>query len=112
MLRLGRGTTNVNDDPKQAQYQSQFGDFPNLNRYQVLADLDSDTKNPNLFVPKFYALKKDGSYQTFVIAGRNKAQRLGLEQAKQQFNELTDEDFIKLIKTQYPSYDFSNLYQK
>ena len=112
LLRLGRGTTNVNDDPKQAQYQSQFGDFPNLNRYQVLADLDSDTKNPNLFVPKFYALKKDGSYQTFVIAGRNKAQRLGLEQAKQQFNELTDEDFIKLIKTQYPSYDFSNLYQK
>ena len=112
LLRLGRGTTNVNDDPKQAQYQAQFGDFPNLNRYQILADLDSDTKNPNLFVPKFYALKKDGSYQTFVIAGRNKAQRLGLEQAKQQFNELTDEDFIKLIKTQYPSYDFSNLYQK
>jgi hypothetical protein len=112
LLKLGRGTTNVNDDPKEAQYQSQFGDFPNLNNYQVLADLDEDTKNPGQFVPKFYALKKDGTYQTFVIAGRNKAQRLGLEQAKQQFNTLTDDDFIKLIKTEYPKYDFSNLYQK
>jgi hypothetical protein len=112
LLKLGRGTTNVNDDPKEAQYQAQFGDFPNLNNYQVLADLDEDTKNPGQFVPKFYALKKDGTYQTFVIAGRNKAQRLGLEQAKQQFNTLTDDDFIKLIKTEYPKYDFSNLYQK
>jgi hypothetical protein len=112
LLKLGRGTTNVNDDPKEAQYQAQFGDFPNMNNYQVLADLDEDTKNPGQFVPKFYALKKDNTYQTFVIAGRNKAQRLGLEQAKQQFNTLTDDDFIKLIKTEYPKYDFSNLYQK
>lgn len=112
LLKLGRGTTNVNDDPKQAQYQSQFGDFPNINNYQVLADLDQDTKNPGQFVPKFYALKKDGTYQTFVIAGRNKAQRLGLQQAKEQFNTLTDDDFIKLMKTEYPKYDFSNLYQK
>jgi len=112
LLKLGRGTTNVNDDPKEAQYQSQFGDFPNMNNYQVLADLDEDTKNPGQFVPKFYALKKDGTYQTFVVAGRNKAQRLGLEQAKQQFNTLTDDDFIKLMKTEYPKYDFSNLYQK
>jgi len=112
LLRLGRGTTNVNDDPKEAQYQSQFGDFPNVNNYQILADLDQDTKNPGQFVPKFYALKKDGTYETFVIAGRNKAQRLGLEQAKQQFNTLTDNDFIKLMKTEYPKYDFSNLYQK
>ena len=112
LLRLGRGTTNVNDDPKEAQYQSQFGDFPNINNYQILADLDQDTKNPGQFVPKFYALRKDGTYQTFVIAGRNKAQRLGLEQAKQQFNTLTDDDFIKLMKTEYPKYDFSNLYQK
>lgn len=112
LLRLGRGTTNINNDPKQAEYQKQFGDFPEINRYQVLADLDSDTKNPNLFVPKFHLLKKDGDYQTFVIAGRNKAQRLGLEQAKKSFNELTDEDLIKLIKTEYPNYDFSNLYEK
>jgi hypothetical protein len=112
LLRLGRGTTNVNNDPKEAQYQSQFGDFPNINNYQVLADLEEDTKNPGQFVPTFYALKKDGTYQTFVVAGRNKAQRLGLDQAKQQFNTLTDDDFIKLIKTEYPKYDFSNLYQK
>ena len=112
LLKLGRGTTNVNNDPKQAEFQSQFGDFPNMNRYQVLADLDEDPKSPGTFVPKFYAMKKDGTYQTFVIAGRNKAQRLGLDQAKQQFNTLSDEDFIKLIKTQYPTYNFSNLYQK
>ena len=112
LLRLGRGTTNINDDPKEAQYQKQFGDFPNVNNYQIVADLDSDTKNPNLFVPKIYVLKKDGTYQPFVIAGRNKAQRLGLEQAKQSFNNMTDEDLIKLLKTEYPNYDFSNLYEK
>jgi len=112
LLRLGRGTTNINNNPEQAEYQKQFGDFPNINRYQVLADLDSDTKNPNLFVPKFYVLQEDGTYQTFVIAGRNKAQRLGLEQAKKSFNELTDDELIKLLKTEYPKYDFSNLYEK
>jgi hypothetical protein len=112
LLRLGRGTTNINDDPKEAQYQKQFGDFPNVNNYQIVADLDSDAKNPNLFVPKIYVLKKDGTYQPFVIAGRNKAQRLGLEQAKQSFNNMTDEDLIKLLKTEYPNYDFSNLYEK
>jgi hypothetical protein len=112
LLRLGRGTTNINNVPEQAQFQTQFGNFPNINRYQVLADLDEDTKNPNLFVPKFHLLKNDGSYETFVIAGRNKAQRLGLEQSKKSFNELTDDDLIKLLKTEYPTYDFSNLYEK
>jgi len=112
LLKLGRGTTNINDDPKEAQYQKQFGDFPNVNNYQIVADLDSDAKNPNLFVPKIYVLKKDGTYQPFVIAGKNKAQRLGLEQAKQTFNNLTDEDLMKLLKTEYPNYDFSNLYEK
>jgi hypothetical protein len=112
LLKLGRGITNINDDPKQAEYQKQFGDFPNINNYQVVADLESDTKNPNLFVPKIYLMKKNGTYQPFVIAGRNKAQRLGLEQAKQSFNNMTDEDLIKLLKTEYPNYDFSNLYEK
>lgn len=112
LLRLGRGTTNINDNPNEAEYQKQFGDFPNINRYQVVADLDADTKNPNLFVPKFHVMKNDGSYQTFIIAGRNKAQRLGLEQAKKSFNELTDDDLMKLLKTEYPKYDFSNLYEK
>lgn len=112
LLRLGRGTTNINNNPKQAQYQKQFGDFPNINRYQVVADLDADTKNPNLFVPKIMVLKKDGSYQPFIIAGKNKAQRLGLEQARKSFDGLTDDDLIKLIKSEYPSYDVSNLYQK
>jgi len=112
LLKLGRGVTNINDDPKQAEYQKQFGDFPNVNNYQIVADLESDTKNPNLFVPKIYLLTKDGNYQPFVIAGRNKAQRLGLEQAKQSFNNMTDEDLIKLLKTEYPNYDFSNLYEK
>ena len=112
LLKLGRGVTNINDDPKEAEYQKQFGDFPNVNNYQIVADLESDTKNPNLFVPKIYVLTKDGNYQPFVIAGRNKAQRLGLEQAKQSFNNMTDVDLIKLLKTEYPNYDFSNLYEK
>lgn len=111
-IRAGRGSTNVNGSPTSAPMQTQFGDFPNINKYQVTAQLDEDTKYKDQFVPKVHLLKKDGTYQTFEISGKNRAQKVGYDQGKQQLNNLTDDTMMKLLKELYPKYDFSQIYRK
>jgi hypothetical protein len=111
-IRAGRGSNNVNGSPTSAPMQIQFGDFPNIKHYQLTAQLDEDSKYENQFVPKVHLLKKDGSYQTFEISGKNRAQRVGYDQGKAQLSNLTDDTMIKLLKELYPKYDFSQLYYK
>ena len=111
-LRAGRGSNNVNGKPESAPMQTQFGDFPNINKYQITAQLDEDSKYKDQFVPKVYLLKKDGTYQPFEISGKNRAQRVGYDQGKQQLSNLTDDTLMKLLKELYPTYDFSQIYRK
>lgn len=113
-LRLvaGRGSNNVNGSPTDAPMQIQFGDFPSIHKFQLTAQLDEDSKYKGQFVPKVHLMKTDGTYQTFEIAGQNRAQRLGYDQGKQQLNTLTDDTLIKLLKELYPTYDFSQIYRK
>jgi hypothetical protein len=111
-IRAGRGSNNVNGGPKSAPMQVQFGDFPNIRSLQVTAQLDEDTKYQGQFVPKVHLLKKDGTYQTFEISGKNRAQRVGYDQGKQVLNNLTDDTMMKLLKELYPTYDFSQIYRK
>ena len=92
--------------------QVQYGDFPNINKYQITAQLDEDSKYKDQFVPTVHLLKKDGSYQSFELSGKNRSQRLGYEQGKQQLGNLTDDTLMKLLKELYPSYDFSQIYRK
>lgn len=111
-LRAGRGSNNINGGPTNAPMQSQYGDFPNINKYQITAQLDEDSKYKDQFVPTVHLLKKDGSYQSFELSGKNRSQRLGYEQGKQQLGNLTDDTLMKLLKELYPSYDFSQIYRK
>lgn len=111
-LRAGRGSNNINGGPTNAPLQTQYGDFPNINKYQVTAQLDEDSKYTGTFVPTIHLLKKDGSYQSFEISGKNRAQRLGYDQGKQQLSNLTDDTLMKLLKELYPTYDFSQIYRK
>lgn len=111
-VRAGRGSNNINGGPDRAPIQTQFGDFPNIKHYQLTAQLDEDSKYKGQFVPKIHVLKADGTYQTFEIAGKNRAQRLGYNQGKAQLSNLTDDTMIKLLKELYPKYDFSQLYYK
>lgn len=111
-LRAGRGSNNVNGKPTSAPMQVQYGDFPNINRFQLTAQLDEDSKYQGQFVPKVHLLKKDGTYQTFEISGKNRAQRVGYDQGKQTLSNLTDDTLMKLLKELYPSYDFSQIYRK
>lgn len=111
-LRAGRGSNNINGGPTNAPLQTQYGDFPNINKYQVTAQLDEDSKYTGTFVPTVHLLKKDGSYQSFEISGKNRAQRLGYDQGKQQLSNLTDDTLMKLLKELYPTYDFSQIYRK
>lgn len=111
-LRAGRGSNNINGGPTNAPMQAQYGDFPNINKYQITAQLDEDSKYKDQFVPTVHLLKKDGSYQSFELSGKNRSQRLGYEQGKQQLGNLTDDTLMKLLKELYPSYDFSQIYRK
>jgi len=111
-LKAGRGSNNINGGPTNAPMQAQYGDFPNINKYQITAQLDEDSKYKDQFVPTVHLLKKDGSYQSFELSGKNRSQRLGYEQGKQQLGNLTDDTLMKLLKELYPSYDFSQIYRK
>ena len=111
-LRAGRGSNNINGGPENAPMQVQYGDFPNINKYQVTAQLDEDSKYKGQFVPTVHLKKNDGSYQSFELSGKNRAQRLGYEQGKQQLSNLTDDTMMKLLKELYPTYDFSQIYRK
>ena len=59
-LRAGRGSNNINGGPTNAPMQAQYGDFPNINKYQITAQLDEDSKYKDQFVPTVHLLKKDG----------------------------------------------------
>lgn len=111
-LRAGRGSNNINGGPENAPMQVQYGDFPNINKYQVTAQLDEDSKYKGQFVPTIHLKKNDESYQSFELSGKNRAQRLGYEQGKQQLSNLTDDTMMKLLKELYPTYDFSQIYRK
>jgi hypothetical protein len=108
-LNIGKGNTNIIGDPNKAVMQKQFGDFPGINKYQVTADLNQDLSDPNLYTAMINVKRKDGGYQTFEISGTDKLQRVGYDQGRKNLNALTDETLMKLLRNQYPNYDFSNL---
>lgn len=109
MIKAGKGNTNLTSDPENAIMQKQFGDLPRIRNLQVTADLKQDLSNPDEYIPIIYVKKKDGRYTTFKITGYDNLSRLGYEQAKKQINDLDDNTLLKVLKAQYPNYDFSNL---
>lgn len=110
-LQMGRGNTNINADPDKAMLQKSFGDFPGITRLNIVADLQRDASNPNLYVPYIGIQKKDGGFSVFELAGNNKLSRVGFEQAKQNLQSLTDAQILAIIKQEYPNYDISKLEQ-
>lgn len=108
-IKIGGGNTNITGDPNQAVMQKQFGDFPGIRKFQVTADLNQDLSNSDLYTAMINVKRKDGTYATFEISGNNKMQRVGYDQGRQSLNSLTDATLLKLLKEEYPNYDFSNL---
>jgi len=111
-VNVGAGNTNINRNPTEAFLQQKFGNFPNVSRYNITADLDRDVDNPDLYIPYINVKKKDGRYATFEISGDNKLRRLGFDQAISQLDGLTDKNLIDIIKELYPNYDISQLETK
>jgi hypothetical protein len=108
---MGRGNTNINANPDKAMLQKSFGDFPGITKLNIVADLQRDASNPNLYVPFIGVQKKDGGFSVFELAGNNKLSRVGFEQAKQNLQSLTDAQILAIIKQEYPNYDISKLEQ-
>jgi hypothetical protein len=108
-LGMGAGNTNLTGNPERSLMQKSFGDFPGIERLNVTADLNENLSNSNLFTPSVNIKKKNGRWENFEIAGKNKMQYLGYDQAKKQLNNQTDDSLIKLLMELYPNYDFSQL---
>ena len=106
-LNLGKGNTNLTGDPNRSVIQKAFGDFPGVTKYNITADLDEDLSNPNLYIPKINLMGNDGRWKTFEVSGPDGRRRVGYDQGISQLNSLTDDNLMKLLKAQYPKYDFS-----
>jgi len=108
-VNMGRGNTNITQNPTQAIMQKQFGDFPGINKLQVTADLNQDLSDPDLYTIMINIKKKDGRYATFELSGQNGEQRVGFDQGRNNLNSLNDEILLKRLKQEYPNFDFSTL---
>ena len=106
-LNLGKGNTNLTGDPNRSTIQKAFGDFPGVTKYNITADLDEDLSNSNLYIPKINLMGNDGRWKTFEVSGPDGRRRVGYDQGISQLNSLTDDNLMKLLKAQYPKYDFS-----
>jgi hypothetical protein len=108
-LKMGNGNTNVTGDPNQSYMQKAFGNFPGIKKMNVTADFDQDISNRELYIPSINIMKKDGSYQNFILSGTDKLSRVGFDQGKKNLDNLTDNVLLKYLKIEYPNYDFSQL---
>lgn len=106
-LNLGNGNTNLTGNPTRSVMQKAFGDFPGVTKYNITADLNQDLDNDNLYIPVINLMGSDGRWKTFEVAGPDGRRRVGYDQGISQLNSLTDDNLMKLLKAQYPNYDFS-----
>lgn len=108
-LKLGNGNTNITGTIEGSLMQKAFGNFPGVAKMNITADLDQDISNPDLYIPTINVMKKDGRWQSFPISGVDKLSRVGFDQGVTNLNRLTDDVLLKYLKTQYPSFDYSQL---
>jgi hypothetical protein len=108
-VAIGKGDTNLNKDPTRSVIQKQFGDFPQVQRLQVTADLREYSDRPGNFYPIINIKKKDGKYVSFVLAGASKNLSVGYQQGVDNLNALDDVTLLKRLKQEYPNFDYSSL---
>lgn len=106
-LELGKGNTNLTSNPERAVLQKTFGDFPGVTTFDVIGDMNRDLDNRDLYIPSIGIRRNDGGYQIFQIAGPDKKRRVGYDQGIRQMNSLTDESLFRLLKENYPNFDYS-----
>lgn len=106
-LELGRGNTNLTSNPERAVLQKTFGDFSGVTKFDVIGDMNRDLDNRDLYIPSIGIRRNDGGYQIFQIAGPDKKRRVGYDQGIRQMNSLTDESLFRLLKENYPNFDYS-----
>lgn len=110
-LVYGNGNTNLTNDPLKAGMQKQFGDFNNIKKFQITADVKQRVDNPDSYIPGVNIKKKDGTYTYFELFPLS-GEQVGYESAKNNLNMLNDELLEKSLMMRYPNYDFSNLLKK
>jgi hypothetical protein len=110
-LGLGKSDIRNKNIAQEAEFQKSFGDFPNIRNLKITANLDQDLQNPNAYIPTIYLQNKDGKYISFELSGSNKLARVDYASAKQNFSNLDDNTVLRVLKQNYPNFDFSTIQQ-
>ena len=110
---LGGGNTDVNrkNNAQEAQFQKIFGDFPNISKLKITANLKADVSNPDALIPTIYLQNKNGRYTSFELSGYNKLSRVDFDSAKKNLANLDDNTTLKILEQYYPNFDFSTIQQ-
>jgi hypothetical protein len=110
-MALGGGNTDITrgNVAQQAIMQKQFGNFPGVTKFQITANLKQDLSDPNLYIPTVYVKKKNGKYTAFELSGADRLSRVGYDQGIANLNSLNDDVLLKVLKQEYPKFDFSTL---
>ena len=112
-IGLGLGKTDIRNKnvAQEAMFQKSFGNFPNIRKLKMTANLHQDISNPEAFIPTIYLQNKSGKYTSFELSGYDKLSRVDYDSAKQNLENLTDDMTLKVLKQYYPNFDFSTIQQ-
>lgn len=112
-MGLGLGNSDIRNKniAQEAEFQKSFGNFPNIRRLKITANLEQDIQNPNAYIPTIYLQNKNGKYVSFELSGDNKLARVDYASAKQNFANLDDNTVLRVLKQNYPNFDFSTIQQ-
>ena len=92
-------------------FQKSFGNFPNIRKLKITANLHQDISNTAAYIPTIYLQNKSGKYISFELSGYDKLARVDYDSAKQNLENLTDDMTLKVLKQYYPNFDFSTIQQ-
>jgi hypothetical protein len=112
-ISLGMGSSDVRDKniAQEAQFQKSFGDFPNIRKLKMTANLKQDISNPDAYIPTIYLQNTNGKYTSFELSGDDKLSRVDYDSAKLNLSKLDDNTVLKVLKQNYPNFDFSTIQQ-
>jgi hypothetical protein len=112
-MALGGGTTDIKKKniAQEAIFQKSFGNFPNIRKLKITANLEEDLSNPDALIPTIYLQNKSGKYTAFELSGYDKLSRVDYDSAKKNLENLTDDMTLKVLKQYYPNFDFTTIQQ-
>lgn len=105
------GSTNYSGNANAAHFQTQYGHFPYVRKYNVKADLNAVADSEENFVPTVWLQHNTGAWIPLEISGEFRNRTVGFANGVDGFTNMTDAQLESLIKASHPEIDL-NQYKK